>query len=108
MTYRTGCSTFSRSMASDAPMEMRIDPAETFGEAEQSTFEGFKEPTLLYGYVCALRPEQRAARVQIHTRTLRDERELWAKDQSDRAMGKIPRVSARQRCFRKQAAWRCQ
>ena len=70
------------------PMEMQIDIDKTFGEAERSTFQGFKEPTLLYGYICALRPEQRAARIQIHTRTLRDERELWAKDQFDRAMGK--------------------
>jgi hypothetical protein len=65
------------------------DYAASFGEAERSTCQGFKEPTLLYGYICALRPEQRAARIQIHTRTLRDERELWAKDQIDRTMGKV-------------------
>jgi uncharacterized protein (DUF362 family) len=36
-----------------------------------------------------LRPRQRAARIQIHTRTLRDERELWAKDQLDKFLGKV-------------------
>lgn len=75
--------------------ELQIDIDKTFGEAERSTFQGFKEPTLLYGYICALRPGQRAARIQIHTRTLRDERELWAKDQLDRFLGKfISRIAS--------------
>lgn len=41
----------------------------TFGEAERSTFRNIKEPTLLYGYICAVRPSAQAARVQIHSRT---------------------------------------
>ncbi len=76
--------------ATAGPSEVwQIDVGRTFGEAERSTFHSFKEPTLFYGYVCALRPSQHAARVQIHTRTLRDERELWAKDQLDRFLGKV-------------------
>lgn len=69
--------------------ELRIDVNKTFGEAERSTFHSFKEPTLLYGYICSLRPEQQSARVQIHTRTLRDERELWAKDHLDKFLRKV-------------------
>ena len=73
--------------------EQRLRPAagprQAFGEAERSTFRSIKEPTLLYGYICALRPERRAARIQIHTRTLRDEREHWIKDQLDRFLGKV-------------------
>ena len=76
--------------AAAGPSEVwQIAVGRTFGEAERSTFHSFKEPTLLYGYVCGLRPRQHAARVQIHTRTLRDERELWAKDQLDRFLGKV-------------------
>src|SRR5659263_602258 len=46
----------------------------TFGQAERGTFRNVKWPTLLYGYLCAIRPEEQAVRVQIHARTLRDER----------------------------------
>ena len=89
ITVRSGKLKIEQSQASNGPEEFRIDGDKTFGEADRSTFKGFKEPTLLYGYVCALRPSKRAARVQIHTRTLRDERELWAKDQLDRLLGKF-------------------
>ena len=61
----------------------------TFGEAERSTFRNVKWPTLLYGYLCAIRPEEHAARVQIHARTLRDEREHWVRDQLDAYLGTI-------------------
>jgi len=89
VTVRSGKLTIKRPQAANAVDEYLIDVDKTFGEAERSTFKGFKEPTLLYGYICALRPSQRTARVQIHTRTLRDERELWAKDQIDKFLGKF-------------------
>lgn len=93
VTVRSGKLTITQmegdNVATEALKEFQIDVDKTFGEAERSTFKGVKEPTLLYGYICALRPGNRAARIQIHTRTLRDERELWAKDQLDRSMGKI-------------------
>jgi uncharacterized protein (DUF362 family) len=69
--------------------ELQIDAALTSGEAERSTFRNIKEPTMLYGYICALRPGSRSARVQIHTDTLRNEREHWVKDQLDKAIGSI-------------------
>ena len=89
VTARSGKLTIKRPQAADAVDEYLLDTDKTFGEAERSTFKGFKEPTLLYGYICALRPSQRIARVQIHTRTLRDQRELWAKDQIDKFLGKF-------------------
>ena len=61
----------------------------TFGEAERGTFRNVKWPTLLYGYLCAIRPEEHAARVQIHARTLRDEREHWVRDQLDAFLGTV-------------------
>jgi uncharacterized protein (DUF362 family) len=69
--------------------ELQIDAGKTFGEAERSTFRNIKEPTMLYGYICALRPGSRSARVQIHTDTLRNEREHWVKDQLDKSVGSI-------------------
>ena len=72
-----------------ASVELQVDTQRTFGEAERSTFRNIKEPTLLYGYICGIRPESRAARVQIHTSTLRDEREHWEKDQLDAFLGTV-------------------
>ncbi len=69
--------------------QYEVDAAQTFGEAERSVFRNVKEPTLLYGYICAVRPERRAARVQIHTRTLRNERQRWAKDRLDAWLGAV-------------------
>jgi uncharacterized protein (DUF362 family) len=71
------------------PEELRVDPAASFGEAERGAFRNVKEPTLLYGYLCAIRPTARSARVQIHSRTLRDERERWAKDRLDAVLGSV-------------------
>ena len=74
--------------------ELQIDGDKTFGEAERSTFHNIKEPTMLYGYICAVRPESRTARVQIHSDTLRNEREQWVKDQLDKSIGSIVRRTA--------------
>jgi uncharacterized protein (DUF362 family) len=75
--------------ASDTATEMTIRPELTHGEAERSMFRNFKEPTLLYGYICAVRPEAKSARVQIHSRTLRHEKENWAKDRLDAFVGAV-------------------
>ena len=61
----------------------------TFGEAERGAFRNVKWPTLLYGYLCAIRPDERAVRVQIHSRTLRDEREHWVRDQLEAYLGTV-------------------
>ena len=70
-------------------LDASIVAERSFGEAESSTLRNFKEPTMLYGYVCALQPEKRSARVQIHARTLRNEREDWVKDRIDAFFGAI-------------------
>jgi len=69
--------------------EWEVVPERTFGEAERGTFRNVKEPTLLYGYLCALRPVARAARVQIQSRTMRDEKERWVKDRLDAYLGTV-------------------
>ena len=64
-------------------------PDTCFAEGENSTLRNIKEPTLLYGYICAPMPDRQSARVQIHTRTLRDEKERWIKDRLDSMLGEI-------------------
>lgn len=64
-----------------------VDAARTSGECEHGAFRNVKEPTLLYHYLCAPDPDSRSARVEIESRTLRDERQYWAKDQFDRLLG---------------------
>ncbi|MEJ2430767.1 MAG: DUF362 domain-containing protein [Deltaproteobacteria bacterium] len=79
--------------------ELQIDGDHTFGEAERSTFLNIKEPTMLYGYICAVRPASRSVRVQIHTDTLRNEREHWVKDQLDKSIGSIVSRTASREMF---------
>ena len=79
--------------------ELRIDspqggswaivPERSSGECERGTMRNVKEPTMLYSYLCAVSPARRAARVQIITRTLRDEREQWVKDRLDAFIGTV-------------------
>jgi uncharacterized protein (DUF362 family) len=71
------------------PADLAITAARTFGEAEVGTFRNVKQPTMLYGYLCAVRPQKRAARLQIHSRTLRRERERWGKDRLDAVLGSV-------------------
>jgi len=72
-----------------------IRPDGTAGEAERGSFRNVTEPTLLYGYLCVPRPERGTARIQVSTRTMRNERELWAKDQLDAHLGTVlPRVAS--------------
>lgn len=66
-----------------------VDTASTIGEAEDSTIRNVREPTLLYGYICAIRNGAKAARVQFHTSTLRNEREYWGKDRIDALFGAV-------------------
>ncbi|MGA3115695.1 MAG: DUF362 domain-containing protein [Syntrophobacteraceae bacterium] len=66
-----------------------IDTAATFGEAERSTFRNIKEPTLLYGYICAVTPGAQTARVQIHSNALRTERQHMLRDQTEAILGAV-------------------
>ncbi len=75
--------------------EWTTDNTRTFGEAEHGAFRNVKEPTLLYGYLCAMNPLRKTSRVQILSRTLRDEREHWVKDRLDAFLGAlVSRVSS--------------
>jgi uncharacterized protein (DUF362 family) len=71
------------------PIDFSIDPDKTFGEAERTFLRNVREPTMLYGYVCAIRPELKSARIQVHSSTLRDERQNWAKDRLDKLVGSM-------------------
>jgi uncharacterized protein (DUF362 family) len=86
VTVNTGDLTISQG---GQTTENRIITDKTFGEAERSTFRNIKEPTLLYGYICAVRPEAQTARVQIHTNSLRNERQRLTKDQFDAILGAV-------------------
>lgn len=70
-------------------LHLAIDGAATTGEAEDSTIRNIREPTLLYGYICAIRASTGAARVQFHTSSLRNDREHWGKDRLDALFGAI-------------------
>jgi uncharacterized protein (DUF362 family) len=59
------------------------------GEAERGTFRNLREPKTLYGYLCAVRPRPYSARVQIHSSTLRDEKEHWVKDRIEAFLGAV-------------------
>jgi cholesterol oxidase len=89
VTVRSGSIRVAPTAPGAAPRAWTLDAGATYGEAERGTFRNVKEPTLLYGYLCALRPAARAARVQIHARTLRDEKEHWAKDRLDAFLGAV-------------------
>jgi len=72
-----------------------IDPSASTAECERGSFRNIKEPTLLYGYLCALRPDDRSACVQILSRTFRNDRQYWVKDRADAAIGAaIERLSS--------------
>lgn len=73
----------------DRTASYQIVTERTFGEAERSTFKNLKEPTLLYGYICAVHPGEQRARVQIHANSLRNERQRLAKDQVDALLGAV-------------------
>jgi uncharacterized protein (DUF362 family) len=69
--------------------EYHLAPEKTFGEAESSTFNNVRYPTMLYGYICALRPQAGMARVQIHSNCLRTARQRLARDQMEALLGSI-------------------
>jgi len=73
----------------DRSLDASIVSDRSFGEAESATLKNIKEPTLLYGYICAVAPDRKLARVQIHSRALRNERQDWGKDKLDAFVGAV-------------------
>ncbi|MFZ5449564.1 MAG: DUF362 domain-containing protein [Thermodesulfobacteriota bacterium] len=77
--------------------DYHLAPEKTFGEAERSTFKNIREPTMLYGYICAIRPPAQMARVQIHSNSLRNDRQRLVKDQLDALIGSlVSRVASKE------------
>jgi uncharacterized protein (DUF362 family) len=89
VTPRAGRIRVREAGAGAPPLELEPVPERSFGEAEHGAFRNVKEPTLLYGYLCAIRPGARSARIQIHSRTLRNEPVRWAKDRLDAFLGSV-------------------
>jgi uncharacterized protein (DUF362 family) len=78
-----------RLSGTDKPVDFSIREDRSFGEAERSTINMVKEPTLYYHYICAIEPDRKSARVQIESRTLRNDRSRWIKDKIDAIVGRI-------------------
>jgi uncharacterized protein (DUF362 family) len=91
VTVRSGSLKLARpgNGTAPAPETLKISTARCSGEAEIGTFRNLKEPATLYGYLCAVRPDERAVRVQIQSRTLRDDKEYWLKDRLDAFLGAV-------------------
>jgi uncharacterized protein (DUF362 family) len=70
-------------------MEWNVVTTSSFGEAEQGTLRNLREPKTLYGYLCAIRAHDQAARVQIHSGTLRDEKEHYVRDRLEAFLGTV-------------------
>ena len=68
---------------------LTIEEAATIGEAEDSSIRNVREPTMLYGYICALRKSTGSARIQFHSGSLQNEREHWGKDRLYGLVGAI-------------------
>ncbi|MFC1833356.1 DUF362 domain-containing protein [Thermodesulfobacteriota bacterium] len=68
---------------------MRIVPEQTLGEAEITTIRNVREPTTLYGYICAVNPKESFVRLQIHANSLRNDRPHWIKDRIDSLLGAV-------------------
>ncbi len=66
-----------------------VVPETSFGEAEDTTIRNVREPTLLYGYLCAPLPSTRQSCVQFHASSLRNERQDWTKDRLDVWLGAL-------------------
>lgn len=64
-------------------------PDTCFGEAEDATLDNVREPTLLYGYLCAPIPSTRKSCVQFHSSSLRNHRDHWTQDRVDEWVGAL-------------------
>ena len=79
---------------------LAVVASRTFGEAEHGAFRNVKAPALRYGYLCAVDPGRRAARVQIRGGTLRGRPSRWARDRLEaRLDARVARVSASELCL---------
>ncbi|MCP4688739.1 MAG: DUF362 domain-containing protein [Desulfobacterales bacterium] len=64
--------------------EVALDIAEAWGEAERSTFNFVREPTLAYNYFCGIDPRKKKINVHVEGGVLFDDTTHYAKDIFDR------------------------
>ena len=62
---------------------------ETFGEAEISSFQNIKWPTLYFNYFCSVNPELKAFKIHIRTDVLREDRREVFTDKIEEQLGNI-------------------
>jgi uncharacterized protein (DUF362 family) len=70
-------------------LALDLVPERCHGEAERAGLRNLKAPPLLYGYRCAVRPDDASSWVQIHTGVLRNERTHYLADQLERVAGTV-------------------
>lgn len=66
-----------------------VDKDSTLGEAEVSTFQNIRKPTLYYNYFCAVNPAQESLRLHIRTDVLREDRKDFVAGKVQEQLGKI-------------------
>lgn len=89
VTVRSGCLKLKDGANGSLIRSWSVVAESSAGEAERGTFRNLREPKTLYGYLCAVRPRSRSARVQIHSSALRDAKEHWVKDRIEAFLGAV-------------------
>lgn len=67
----------------------KIDPDVTLGEAEISSLQNIRWPTLYYNYFCAVEPDRDALRLHVRSGVLREDRRDFVADKIEEQLGKI-------------------
>ena len=66
-----------------------VDKKSTLGEAEISTFQNIRKPTLYYNYFCSIDPAKDRLRLHIRSDVLRENRKDFLVDKVEEQLGKI-------------------
>lgn len=67
----------------------RVEQDSTLGEAEISSFQNIRKPTLYYNYFCAIDPTRDSLRLHIRSDVLREDRKDFIVDKVEEQLGKI-------------------
>jgi uncharacterized protein (DUF362 family) len=67
----------------------RIIPDKTLGEAEIGELLNLREPTINFNYLCGINTDEEEIYLNVNTGVLRNEREKYGKDITDKTLGKI-------------------
>ncbi len=66
-----------------------LDPNQTMGEAEVSTFKNVRWPTLYYNYFCCLDPAGDHICIKMRSDVLRKNRTQYLRDEMEKLLGKV-------------------